>query len=59
MNILNMKDLSIGEILGKGGEGIVYNIQNSSNVYKEFKEISVEKVDKITTVHEIFEELTK
>ena len=42
MNILNMKDLSIGEILGKGGEGIVYNIQNSSNVYTFFQsEISI------------------
>ncbi len=47
MNILNLKDLLIGEILGKGGEGIVYDIQNSNNVYKEFKEVSVGKVDKI------------
>ena len=47
MKILNLNDFSKGEVLGKGGEGIVYSINGSNNVYKEFREDSLEKANKI------------
>lgn len=47
MKIVDFNELQIGGILGTGGEGIVYSLKGSNEVYKEFKNCDIDKIKKI------------